>query len=276
MNDCPKLIDPETGLLRLDPKHPGIDDLHYQKRRTDFFRLAQQHRLQELELSPINYTEEEQKIWRHISERLHDLHEKKACSVYLQGKKELGLQAEDLPQLNALSKRLTQTHRMGLVPAEGLIAPRAFFAYLAKRQMPCTIFLRHGSDPEYTPEPDIVHDVIGHLPPLMNAEYTDLMQLIGLGVAHANDEELVAWERVYWFAIEFGLIIENDALKVFGAGLLSSVGEMDYCYSNHVTHKPFVMEEVMQTDYDPTQMQNILFYIPSFEFLKEEIKKRLK
>jgi phenylalanine-4-hydroxylase len=110
----------------------------------------------------------------------------------------------------------------------------------------------------------------------MNKEYADLMQLIGMGAANASDEELIAWSRVYWFAVEFGLIVENDELKVFGAGLLSSVGEMAYCYSDQVEHRPFVMEDVMQTDYDPTLMQKTLFYIPSFEFLKGEIKKRLK
>ena len=276
LSDCPEVIDPVTGLLILDPKHPGIHDVTYQKRRTDFFRLAQTHRLNALALAHIDYTDTEHNIWRHINERLHQLHLDKACHIYLRGKQELGLSNETLPQLHMLNKQLMQTHEMGLVPAEGLIEPRAFFSYLTKRQMPCTIFLRHESDPEYTPEPDIVHDVLGHLPPLMNKEYADLMQLIGLGVAGASDAELTAWARVYWFAIEFGLIVENDELKVFGAGLLSSVGEMAFCYSDQVTHKPFVMDEVMQTDYDPTLMQKTLFYIPSFEFLKNEIKKRLK
>jgi phenylalanine-4-hydroxylase len=276
LNDYSDIIDPATGLLILDSKHPGIHDQAYQKRRTDFFHLAQTHRLHEQALPHIDYTEAEQNIWRHINERLYQSHLDKACRIYLQGKQDLGLSKDTLPQLHLLNKQLLAQHQMGLVPAEGLIEPREFFGYLMHRKMPCTIFLRHHSDPEYTPEPDIVHDVLGHLPPLMNQEYADLMQLIGLGVAGANDAELTAWARIYWFAIEFGLIVENDELKVFGAGLLSSFGEMDFCYSDQVTHKPFVIEEVMQTDFDTTQMQKTLFYIPSFEFLKSEIKKYLK
>ncbi len=275
-SELSELHDPITKLLRLDPKHPGIHDLTYQKRRTDFFRLARTHRLNGNELPFIEYSPEEHAIWRHINQRLEKIHQEKACEIYLNGKIKLGLDADQLPQLPELARRLMQQHQMSLTPAEGLIEPREFFSYLAKRVMPCTIFLRHHSDPEYTPEPDIVHDVLGHLPPLMNAEYAELMHLLGLGVACANEAELVAWNRIYWFAVEFGLIIERDELKVFGAGLLSSCGEMEFCYSDQVTLKPFDIEEVIRTDYDPTQMQKTLFYIPSFEFLKNSLKELLE
>lgn len=267
-------IEPET--LLLDPNHPGILDPAYIDRRSTFFDIARKHRLENLGLPLIEYTEEEHQIWRTVSEKLAIAHEKSASKIYLAGKKMLGIETDFIPQLNALDLKLRQQHNMGLVPAEGLIDVRNFFHYLSQRFMPCTQFLRHGANPEYTPEPDAVHDVIGHIPPLMNLEYTDLIQLIGVGVRTASMEQLQAWQRIYWFTIEFGLIEEFGTLKVLGAGLLSSYGEMEYCFSSKVSRRPFVLEEVIQQQYDSNVMQDILFVIPSIEFLKQEIEKLIK
>ncbi|MCD6048455.1 MAG: phhA [Gammaproteobacteria bacterium] len=262
--------------LILDPKHPGIKDAVYIQRRQEFFRLGKEHRLIHGYAPQVEYSQEEDAIWQHINEKLEAMHQRHACDIYLNGKKNLGLASHKLPQLKTLSDRLQQSHGVRILPAEGLLSPREFFQYLSKRIMPCTQFLRHGSDPEYTPEPDIVHDVLGHLPPFMNADYAELMQLMGIGARHANEEEMLQWERLYWFAIEFGLILEQDELKIFGAGLLSSYGEMAHCLSDKVTRKPFDLEEVINTSYDHTQMQPLLFYVPSFVYLKNEIKKLIK
>lgn len=263
-------------MFQLDSKHPGIQDTQYIERREAFFNLGKEYRLIHETPPIVDYTSEEHRIWQDIHQRLATMHETHACKIYLLGKKELALSGQILPQLKHLSDRLKKSHGVRIVPAEGLLSPREFFAYLSKRIMPCTQFLRHGSDPEYTPEPDIVHDVIGHLPPLMNAEYAELMQLIGLGVRDADHSEMQRWERLYWFAIEFGLILEKEELKIFGAGLLSSYGEMQHSLSDKVIRKPFDLEEVMHTSYDPTVMQPLLFYIPSFGFLKKEIQKLLE
>lgn len=266
----------EPEVLHLDPNHPGVRDSAYIARRSEFFDIARKHRLENLGLPSIEYTEEEHQIWRTVSEKLAIAHEKSASKIYLDGKKMLGIETDFIPQLNALDLKLRQQHNMGLVPAEGLIDVRNFFHYLSQRFMPCTQFLRHGANPEYTPEPDAVHDVIGHIPPLMNLAYTDLIQLIGVGVRTANMEQLQAWQRIYWFTIEFGLIEEAGALKVLGAGLLSSYGEMEYCFSAQVSRRPFVLEEVIQQEYDSNVMQNVLYVIPSLEFLKNEIQTLIK
>ncbi len=257
----------------LPPDHPGIHDEKYVARRNDFYRLGKYYRLHHQAPPLVTYEDEEHLIWQKIFRELEEIHQEKACQIYLQGKSALNLEAHQLPQLKTLGERLTRSHGVGIVPVEGLLDSREFLAYLSRRIMPSTQFLRHGANVAYTPEPDIVHDVIGHIPPLMNEEYTQLMELIGHCAIRADDSLMSAIQHLYWYAIEFGLIIENDELKVFGAGLLSSFGEMEYCFSDKVTRKPFVMEEVISRPYDTMHMQDTVFYIPSFKFLIEEIKK---
>lgn len=262
--------------LVLDPKHPGLHDVHYESRRQYFFDLGRDYRLHEKGVPLVQYEPIENEIWAKISSELAKAHEVKACAMYLAGKKKLALATAKMPQLYELNQRIQKEHGISIVPAEGLLHTRTFFYYLAQRQMPCTQFIRHASHPEYTPEPDAVHDVLGHVPALMDREFSDLIELIGKGVMRADDEELTAWARIYWFSIEFGLLEEANELKVFGAGILSSYGEMEYCFSDAVTRLPFDLPQVIKTPYDPTCMQNILFVIRSFADLSEQIHRYMK
>lgn len=257
--------------LILDPKHPGINDPHYTARRAYFFNLARDYRLHEKGIPLIHYEPEEDAIWSLISRKLLVAHREKACQYYLDGKEKLGLDLDHMPQLYDLNQKLQKEHHIGLVPAEGLLHTRTFFHYLSQRQMPCTQFIRHQANPEYTPEPDAVHDVLGHVPHLINAEFNDVIELIGQAVMRADAAAIEAWGRVYWFTIEFGLLQENDDLKVLGAGILSSFGEMNYCFSEHVTRIPFDIQTVINTPYDPTRMQDKLFVIASMKDLKQQV-----
>jgi phenylalanine-4-hydroxylase len=140
-----------------------------------------------------------------------------------------------------------------------------------------TQFIRHGSHPEFTPEPDMIHDCLGHVPPLMNRDYAELLTLIGKAVATTTDGgQVLALKRFSWFSIEFGLIEEEGETKIFGAGILSSTGEIPFSLSDKVKHRPFVTNEVIETDYDPSRMQSLLFIIPSFVFLRREIERLVK
>lgn len=257
--------------LELDLKHPGLNDKQYVSRRTELFHLARDYRIHNKGIPVVQYTADENEIWRYISEKLIHAHRKKACDIYMVGKELVNLDSKKMPQLHDLEKKLQQHHHIGIVPAEGLLHGRTFHHYLRQRAMPATLFIRHHGDPEYTPEPDAVHDVLGHVPPLINPEYVDLIQLIGKAVQTSNEEEFIAWSRIYWFTIEFGLIEEYNELKVFGAGLLSSFGEMEYCFSDNVERRPFSLDEVIATDYDSSRMQDILYVIPSMAALKAAI-----
>jgi phenylalanine-4-hydroxylase len=259
--------------LELEPGHPGLGDEEYIRRRKDLFALCRRHRLEKLGPPIIEYTPEETRIWREVSPKLDELHRKHACRIYFDAKRELAITTEEIPQLRLLSERLRRETNMHLVPAEGALPYRTFYEYIAARGFPVTQFIRHGSHPEFTPEPDMIHDCLGHVPPLMNPDYAELLTLIGKAVATTADGgQVLALKRFSWFSIEFGLIEEAGETKVFGAGILSSTGEIPYSlFSPEVTRRPFVTDVVINTDYDPSRMQDHLFIAPSLPFLRREL-----
>ncbi len=264
---------PDADRLELEPGHPGIGDAGYVRRREELFALCRRHRLQELGPPRIDYTAEETRVWREVWPELDALHRRHASAIYLRGKDALGLGASEVPQLRDVSRRLEGATRMHLVPAEGPLPYRTFYSYIARRGFPVTQFLRHGSHPEFTPEPDMVHDCLGHVPPLMDRAYADLLTLIGKAAFTTPDPlQVLALKRFSWFSIEFGLIDEGGATKVFGAGIMSSTGEIPRSLeAPEVERRPFVTDQVIATDYDPSRMQDRLFVIPSLEFLRTEL-----
>src|SRR5215468_5986018 len=286
MNDTHQLIEygvpidaqlmvtpPDAAELELEPGHPGLGDEGYIARRKALFALCREHRLRRLGPPLIEYTPEETRIWREVSPRLDELHAKHASAIYLKAKHQLAITREEIPQLRHLSDRLRAETNVHLVPAEGALPYRTFYEYIAGRGFPVTQFIRHGSHPEFTPEPDMIHDCLGHVPPLMNRDYAELLTLVGKAVATATDgDQVLALKRFSWFSIEFGLIEEAGQTKVFGAGILSSTGEIPYSlFSPEVTRRPFVTDDVISTDYDPSRMQNQLFIAPSLPFLRREL-----
>jgi phenylalanine-4-hydroxylase len=263
---------PDPDELEVDPKTPGLDDPDYMARRRWIFKLTRRHRLERLGPPVFEYSPEETALWKDVSGRLHELHEKHACQMYLKAKHDLAITEDVIPQMRHLSDRLqaeTQTH---LIPAEGSLPYRTFYEYIAERGFPVTQFLRHPSHPEFTPEPDMIHDCLGHVPPFMSRDYAELITLIGKAAAGADDgEKVLRLKRFSWFSIEFGLMEEQGETKVFGAGILSSTGEIpNSLYSKDVSRRPFVTDVVINTDYDPTYMQKDLFVIPSLPFLRRE------
>jgi phenylalanine-4-hydroxylase len=264
---------PDVTELELEPGHPGLGDDEYIRRRKELFALCRRHRLERLGPPLIKYNAEETRIWREVSPNLDELHVKHASRIYLAAKRDLVITSDEIPQLRHLSERLQRETNMHLVPAEGALPYRTFYEYIAERGFPVTQFIRHGSHPEFTPEPDMIHDCLGHVPPLMNRDYAELLTLIGKAVATTTrGDEVLALKRFSWFSIEFGLIEEAGETKVFGAGILSSTGEIPYSlFSPEVTRRPFVTDVVINTDYDPSRMQDHLFVAPSLPFLRREL-----
>jgi phenylalanine-4-hydroxylase len=264
---------PDATELELEPGHPGLGDEEYIRRRKELFALCRRHRLERLGPPIIRYTPEETRIWREVAPKLDELHVQHASQLYLQAKRELAITQEEIPQLRLLSERVQRETDMRLVPAEGALPYRTFYEYIGERGFPVTQFIRHGSHPEFTPEPDMIHDCLGHVPPLMNRDYAELLTLIGKAVSTtAHGDEVLALKRFSWFSIEFGLIEEAGQTRVFGAGILSSTGEIPYSlFSPEVTRRPFVTDVVINTDYDPSRMQDHLFIAPSLPFLRREL-----
>ena len=264
---------PDVTELELEPGHPGLGDDGYIRRRQELFALCRKHRLENLGPPLIDYNAEETRIWREVSPKLDELHVRYACRIYLDAKRQLAITRDEIPQLRHLSDRVQRETNVHLVPAEGALPYRTFYECIAQRGFPVTQFIRHGSHPEFTPEPDMIHDCLGHVPPLMNQDYAELLTLIGKAAATTpTGEHVLALKRFSWFSIEFGLIEEAGATKVFGAGILSSTGEIPYSINSpEVKREPFVTDVVINTDYDPSRMQDHLFIAPSFPFLRREL-----
>jgi phenylalanine-4-hydroxylase len=264
---------PDVDHLEFEPGHPGLGDEGYTRRRQELFALCRAARLDHQPPPLIDYHDEEERIWRHVTPKLDELHVRHASDVYLKAKRELKISEDRIPQLRHLSERLQKVSGMRLVPAEGPIPYRTFYAYIADRGFPVTQFIRHGSKPEFTPEPDMIHDCLGHVPPLLNRDYASLLTLIGrAAVTVPTGDKVLALKRLSWFSIEFGLIEQDGETKVFGAGILSSIGEIpNSLFSSDVERRPFRTAEVIETDYDSSRMQDLLFVLPSLEFLKNEV-----
>ena len=259
--------------LHLD--HPGASDQEYSKRRDHIASLSKKFRETGV-ITEVDYTEEEQGIWRHVATKLEELHQKYASPFYLKAKKDLGITTERIPQLSEMNRRLNETTGFRLAPIEGLVDTRAFLSWLSWRVMLSTQYIRHHSRPDYTPEPDIVHESIGHIPMFTNPAFADYSQFVGHGARKANDRQLEELGRLYWFTVEFGLVEHESEVKAYGAGLLSSYGELQHAFSDEVERRPFDLEQVINHEYTYSDMQPVLYVIPSYAELKEVTRKYIE
>jgi len=268
----------DTDRFELEPGHPGLGDAEYVVRRQFLFDITRRHRLEKLGPPLIEYTAGETALWREVTPKLDELHQKHASEIYLKAKRDLAITEDEIPQLRLLSDRLTRETNMRLTPAEGALPYRTFYESIATRGFPVTQFLRHPSHPEFTPEPDMIHDCLGHVPPLMNQDYAELLTLIGKAAATTpHGDQVLALKRFSWFSIEFGLIEEYGEVKVFGSGILSSTGEIPHSLTSpDARRRPFVTEDVIRQDYDPSHMQVDFFIAPSFRFLRTELEALVK
>jgi phenylalanine-4-hydroxylase len=270
------MTDAAQELFALDPDHPGISDRSYFERREALWRVCRNHRLNDLGVPRVDYRDEDDSVWRSVLEHLAPIHRRLACALYLEGLGRLDLSSKRMPQLCELDVRTRAAAKLALVPAEGKLESRDFFRYLAAGRMPCTQYVRHASRKEYTPEPDAVHDILGHVPLLMDPSYARLARLTAAGALEANEQDLAAFERLYWFGIEFGLVYEESHVKIFGAGLLSSFGEMEHALSADVERRPFALDDVVATDYDPARLQPLLFVLSSLAELQEATERLIR
>lgn len=267
--DLPPFNDmPFEDIEELHLDHPGASDLEYRKRRDYIASLSKKFRETGV-ITDVDYNEDEQGIWRHVATRLEELHQKHASPFYLRAKRDLGISTERIPQLTEMNRRLKELTNFRLAPVEGLVDTRAFLSWLSWRTMLSTQYIRHHSRPDYTPEPDIVHEAIGHIPMFTNPNFADYSQFIGHGARIATDEQIEELGRLYWFTVEFGLVEDNGDIKAYGAGLLSSFGELEHAFSDKVERRPFDLEQVIKHDFTYSDMQPVLYVIPSYAELKE-------
>lgn len=259
--------------LHLD--HPGANDAQYRTRRDYIARLSKKFRETGV-ITDVKYNEQEQKVWQIVAEKLEELQQKHASPFYLQAKKDLSISHQKIPQLSEMNRRLKELTGFRLAPIEGLVETRGFLSWLSYRVMLSTQYIRHHSQPAYTPEPDIVHEAIGHIPMFTNPNFADFSQFIGHGARIATDKQLEELGRLYWFTVEFGMVEHEGEIKAYGAGLLSSFGELEHAFSDQVDRRKFDLEEVINQDFSYSDMQKILYVIPSYAELKEQTRKYIE
>lgn len=216
-----------------------------------------------------DYSEEDQRVWRTLSERQSVLTQKLAHRSYLDGVKALGL-VERIPDFAEIDARLEPMTGWTLVAVPGLIPAEPFFDHLANRRFPVTNWLRREDELDYIVEPDMFHDFFGHVPILTQPVFADFMQLYGktaLGVMGSGGDEMIT--RLYWYTAEFGLIHEpGQTLKAFGAGLMSSSSELRHAVESPEANRvPMDIETIMRTGYEIDSFQKAYFVLPSFEAL---------
>ncbi|MBC7932812.1 MAG: phenylalanine 4-monooxygenase, partial [Rubrivivax sp.] len=213
----------------------------------------------------------EHALWRTIREALAPAHERHACAEYLEAARRLDLPRASIPQLREVSERVERISGFRLEPVAGLVAPRVFLESLAGGVFLCTQYIRHHSTPLYTPEPDVVHELLGHALTLASPRLAELNRLFGEAVLRAaSSRELERLSRVYWFTIEFGVARECGEVKAYGTGLLSSAGEMEAMREAEL--RPLDLEEAARSEYDPTRFQPALFCAESFDEMHAALK----
>ena len=218
--------------LELESDHPGFNDQQYRQRRDYLATVASSHSHGK-ELPWIDYTNSEIATWGKVYSALEDLHKKYACKEYLNSlelmKTHCNFGPDSIPQANDISEFLKRQTGFTLRPVAGLLSSRMFLYGLAFRTFFSTQYIRHPSRPFYTPEPDICHELIGHVPMFVDPDFADFSQEIGLASLGASDGDIEKLASCYWFSVEFGLLKGDDGQpKAYGAGLLSSIGELEY------------------------------------------------
>lgn len=253
----------------LPDDHPGFSDAAYRARRAAIAEVGRRHRRGD-PIEDVEYTPEEDEVWRVVSHELAAKHRRFACRAYLDGAAALTLPTERVPQLREVDARVHELTGFHIEPVPGLVPTREFYGSLADRVFRSTQYIRHHSVPFYTPEPDIVHEIIGHANMLANPTFADLYELAGRASLRAtSDEALDFFSKVFWFTLEFGVVWEDGELRAYGAGLLSSYGEIEVFREAEV--RPWDIGRMGTLAYDITRYQPVLFAAESFDRMVDDL-----
>lgn len=214
----------------------------------------------------VQWSQVEQQTWQKLVTRQKDILPGRACSQFLEGLEILNFDHQ-IPQIPVLNKVLDGYTGWGVEPVPALIQPKEFFNLLANKRFPAATFIRTPEELDYLQEPDIFHELYGHTPLLTNQAYGDFMEKFGKIALKAQPKDRRKLFRLFWFTIEFGLLKTDDGLRAYGGGILSSIGETQYCLTDKSQKEPFDIVNVLRTPYRIDIMQPLYFVIEKFEDL---------
>ncbi|SDO64855.1 Phenylalanine 4-hydroxylase [Rhodoferax sp. OV413] len=215
------------------------------------------------------YSAEEHGIWKTLFERQSKLLPGRACDAFVQGMAQLPIGADQIPDFRRLSDTLMQRTGWQVVAVPGLVPDDVFFEHLANRRFPAGQFIRQRHQLDYLEEPDVFHDVFGHVPMLMNPAIADYIQAYGVGGLRAQKLGVLdKLARVYWYTVEFGLVQQKDGLRIYGAGIASSASESVFALDDPSPNRlRFDLERVMRTEYRIDDFQESYFVISDLDEL---------
>jgi phenylalanine-4-hydroxylase len=255
--------------VQLAHDHPGANDPEYRLRRNEIAAAALGWRAGE-PAPRIHYTEQEHRIWQTVCRELDPKHERYAVREYREAKARVALRQDHVPGLDEMSEHLAPVGGWRYVPAAGLVPLADFYGCLADRAFHSTQYLRHPAVPLYTPEPDIIHEVIGHGHLLATDTFGELHRLAGVAARRLGDpDSLLFLSRVFWFSLEFGVVVEDGEVRAYGAGILSSYGEIDEFRA--IEHRPLDLIAMGTAEYDITAYQPILYRAESVAEVTEVV-----
>lgn len=272
-NSAISLQEGRRAIVQLDPDHPGFRDLAYRERRNQIAQIAIDY-LPGTPVPDAPYTPEEHEAWREVWRNLSPAHQQFACREYHEAAAALALPTDRLPQLREVSERLQALSGFRLEPAGGLVDPKVFLSTLGDGIFLATQYIRHPSTPLYTPEPDVVHELCGHAITLASPKLAEINRWIGAAAKVTHTPEAIErLGRIYWFTVEFGVLREEGEIKAYGAGLLSSAGELQNIPNAEI--RPFDIDAIMAQAYDVTKYQPILFCVEDFDAFRNTLQDTL-
>ncbi|HEY2259021.1 MAG TPA: phenylalanine 4-monooxygenase [Solirubrobacteraceae bacterium] len=255
--------------VHLDENHPGFGDPEYRARRNQIAARALGWEPTQ-PIPHVEYTEEEEEVWRTVCRELAAKHERLACAECRSATAQLALPADHIPQLDEVGDLLRPLTGFEYHPAAGLVPFEEFYGSLADGIFHSTQYIRHHARPLYTPEPDLVHEVIGHGSMLASPRLAELNRLAGHAARRLETQAgRDFFATVFWFTIEFGVLYEHGELRAYGAGLLSSYGEIEEFRGAEI--RPLNIAQMGVLDYDITKYQPILYAADGIEQLLDVI-----
>jgi phenylalanine-4-hydroxylase len=256
-------------VVHLGADHPGFNDPVYRGRRNDIAASAMAWE-SGAPVRRVAYTEAENEVWRLVSAELAVKHERYAVREFNEAKAAVGLPKDHVPQLDEVTERIRPLTGFVYHPAPGLVDLRRFYGSLGESVFHSTQYVRHPSQPLYTPEPDIIHEVIGHGNMLGSPRFAALKRAAGEAVARLESDAAVqAIADVFWFSMEFGVMYDEGELRAYGAGILSSYGEIEEFRTMEI--RPLDIVAMASVDYDITSYQPVLFAAESLDHLEEVV-----
>jgi phenylalanine-4-hydroxylase len=271
--DSDETVADRNAIVQLNPDHPGFRDAEYRQRRNQIAQLALNYRPGD-SIPDAPYTADEHRVWQTIGEALRPAQAEHACAEYLAAIERLSFDPTRIPQLREVNEKVKAISGFRLEPVAGLVQPRVFLENLADGVFLCTQYIRHHSTPLYTPEPDVVHEIVGHGVTLACPQLAELNRLFGKAVKRTTSSSVLEeLSRIYWFTVEFGVLREGGQVKAYGTGLLSSAGELEAMHRADM--RPFDLQSAALQPYDPTRFQPALFCADSFQHMYEELRERL-